>query len=155
MECDSTSRSQAPCVPASEEYISCGRVPNSWKNQPDGRPAASIPTESIERDSSASADASRVKVKVESHPLRWDKTSNTPRLVAHRHPLRLIRSEYLYPSSNGSYVCDIGHHRPTKAGYVFNCALCEFDICLECVSKPCFTCTSFNCCHTQITMKMV
>ena len=99
--------------------------------------------------------SSRMKLEVETHPLRWDSAANKPRFEAHEHPLRLVNSKDIYPSAEGNYVCDAGRHHCYQAGYVFNCPICQFDICLECVAKPCFTCTKLNCCHTQITMKMV
>ena len=101
------------------------------------------------------ADTSRVKIEVKTHPLRWDNALNRPRLTAHIHPLRLVHSKYLYPFQDGHYICDIGKCREMGAGYVFNCPKCEFDICLECASRPCFTCTRSTCCHTQITIDMV
>lgn len=106
-------------------------------------------------DYARSGDSSSVRVKVESHRLGFDREKNVPRVDAHIHPLRLIHSKYLYPRSGGKYVCDIGHHEPGVSGFVFNCPLCEFDICLYCVALPCFNCTTRECRHTRISIKLV
>ena len=95
------------------------------------------------------------RVKMISHPLRWNRTLNQPRYEAHIHPLRVVHSQLLYPQNNGNYFCDVGKHSSKKATYVFNCSRCDFDICLGCVSLPCFDCTSNSCIHTQIKIKMV
>ena len=148
-------------------------VPNTsfWKNQFDGRVNAlddifgkiinkevmsSISCEDRPLKSSDNTlSGSRVKVQVETHPLRWDSATNTPRLEAHKHPLRLIHSKHLYPFNKGEYICDVGRHRCFEAGYVFNCPECEFDICLTCVAEPCLNCTDKTCSHTQIKISMV
>ena len=126
MECDSAAR---PC----SSYVSAGSV----------------------RAGSQAGDSSCVRVKVERHPLRFDRDKNVPRLEAHIHPLRLVHSKYLYPRSNGRYVCDIGNHEFNVSGFVLNCPLCEFDICLECLAQPCFNCKEGECRHTRISVRMV
>ena len=95
----------------------------------------------------------RVQFRIDTHSLRWNKDTNEPRLIAHHHPLRLVHSKHLY--NGGSYICDIDKRRYDEAGYVFNCLICGFDICLCCVAKPCFTCTEKRCNHTQIKIEMV
>ena len=105
------------------------------------------------KSSGNTVSGTRVQFRIETHPLRWNKDANEPRFMAHRHPLRLIRSEHLYP--NGCYVCDIDKRQYSEAGYVFNCPVCEFDICLSCVAKPCLTCTEKKCTHTQIKIEMM
>ena len=130
MECDSATAS--PCSP----YVAAGRVRN------DNRQASS-------------GDSSCVRVNVERHPLRFDREKNVPRLEAHPHPLRLVHSKYLYPRCNGRYVCDIGNHESNGSGFVLNCSLCEFDICLNCLAQPCFNCQDGMCHHTHISVKLV
>ena len=95
----------------------------------------------------------RVQFRIDTHSLRWNKDTNEPRFIAHHHPLRLVHSKHLY--NGGSYICDIDKRRYDEAGYVFNCLICGFDICLCCVAKPCFTCTEKRCNHTQIKIEMV
>ena len=95
----------------------------------------------------------RMQFRIDTHSLRWNKDTNEPRFIAHHHPLRLVHSKHLY--NGGSYICDIDKRRYDEAGYVFNCLICGFDICLCCVAKPCFTCTEKRCNHTQIKIEMV
>ena len=99
-------------------------------------------------------DTSRTKVTTLFHPLRWDTSANRPRYELHNHPLRLIHSQNLYPDCNGNFVCDIGKHQSKKASYVFNCMICSFDVCLDCIAKPCYGCTSKTCKHTQIHVSL-
>ena len=137
MERDSAS-SVKPC----SSYVAAGR--SVFRDSNDGV-----------GDCTRSGDSSCIRYQVERHPLRFDRDKNTSRLTAHIHPLRLVHSKYLYPRSAGKYVCDIGHHEPGVSGYVFNCPLCEFDICLECVAQPCFNCEKTDCRHTNISIKLV
>ena len=99
--------------------------------------------------------SSRVRFQVETHPLRWDKRTNEPRFEAHQHPLRLIHTKQLYPFTNGRYICDIEQTLHEEPAFVFNCPICEFDICLKCVSKPCLNCTSIHCNHTEIRINLL
>ena len=99
--------------------------------------------------------SSRVKFQVETHPLRWDTMKNKPRFEAHHHPLRLIHTKHLYPFTNGRYICDIDNKLHEQPAFVFNCPTCEFDICLDCVAKPCLNCTNRHCDHTQIKITLL
>ena len=105
------------------------------------------------KSSGNTISGTRVQFRIDTHPLRWNKDTNEPRFIAHRHPMRLVHTKHLY--SNGSYICDIDKRRYDEAAYVFNCPVCEFDICLSCVAKPCLTCTEKRCNHTQIKIEMV
>ena len=99
--------------------------------------------------------SSRVKFQVETHPLRWDTMNNKPRFEAHCHQLRLIHTKQLYPFTNGRYICDIDTKLHEQHAFVFNCAICEFDICLHCVAKPCLNCTNTHCDHTHIKISLL
>ena len=117
------------------------------------RPCSSyVPAGRIRDESS---DTSCTRVTVEGHPLRYDRVRNKPRTEAHLHALRLVHSRYLYPQNGGKYVCDVGQHRPNVSAYVFNCPICEFDICMDCMAMACFNCAPGECTHTQITVKLV
>ena len=113
------------------------------------RPARTV------RDAPTRSYSQETRVRTMTHPLRWDRTTNQPRFELHTHPLRLIHSQLLYPENNRNYVCDIGNHSSRKANFVFNCRQCNFDVCLECVAKPCYGCKTIDCYHNQIRISMV
>ena len=100
-------------------------------------------------------DTSCTRLTVERHPLRYDRTKGRPRTEAHEHPLRFVHSRHLYPRANGKYVCDAGQHRPDVSNYVFNCSICEFDVCLECMAMACYNCAPGECRHAQISVKLI
>ena len=114
-----------------------------------------VPAGRTRDDVRSERDTSCTRLTVERHPLRYDRTRGRPRTEAHEHPLRLVHSRYLYPRGGGKYVCDAGQHRPDVSNYVFNCSICEFDICLECMALSCYNCPPGECTHAQITVKLL
>ena len=89
------------------------------------------------------------------NPLRWNKHTRSPRHTAHPHPLRLVHTSTIYNTFGGRFMCDIHGGEWQRPTYVFHCPICLFDVCLQCVAKPCSNCSEQECCHTRITIDLL
>ena len=89
------------------------------------------------------------------NPLRWNKHTRSRRHTAHPHPLRLVHTLSIYKTYGGRFMCDIHGGDWQRPTYVFHCPICLFDVCLQCVAKPCSNCSDTECCHTRITIDLL
>ena len=107
------------------------------------------------KSSNKTVSSSRLQLNVVPHPLRWNRLTNAPRYTAHKHPLRLVHTDNIYPEFRGRWVCDIHEGGVQPPAYTFHCPICEFDICLACVAQSCFNCSPKDCYHTRIYIDMI
>ena len=120
-----------------------------------GNPNNPIKVQRGNNNNSTLFSSNSLQFNVDHHPLRWDKTKNTSRKTVHHHPLQLVHSSVIYGCYGGMWRCDIHKHINLRPAYMFHCHECLFDVCIPCISKPCFNCPPSTCNHTQIKIDLV